>query len=115
MEDMCRSYLTFEKERNLHALAKEQNVSPANVKIPQVEVTHLKRLRKGEKIYWTSSNGEHEITYRNNAMVPKVLDIQPGEAVLFRQDLPHAGSGYERENLRIHAAFDFKRKRKYYF
>jgi hypothetical protein len=75
---------------------------------PTVEIHQLKKQRKTENITWVNKDGIQHIVFKNKSIVPTVLDIAPGEAVLFRQDLPHAGCGYESTNLRIHAAFDFK-------
>jgi hypothetical protein len=73
---------------------------------PTVEIYQLKKQRKSEKIQWVNKDGIQQLVFKNKSIVPTVLDIAPGEAVLFRQDLPHAGCGYENTNLRIHAAFD---------
>jgi hypothetical protein len=97
--------------------ATKENVSPApatppakKAKVdvrPSVEIHQLRKQRKSEKITWVNNDGMQQIVFQNQSIIPRVLDIAPGEAVLFRQDLPHAGCGYEASNIRIHAAFDF--------
>lgn len=36
----------------------------------------------------------------------KTLDLEPGDLVIFRGDLVHAGSAYDRRNIRLHAYLD---------
>lgn len=36
----------------------------------------------------------------------KTLDLEPGDLVIFRADLVHAGSAYDRRNIRLHAYLD---------
>jgi len=53
--------------------------------------------------------GSHHIVRENNTTIPCIrytvkLDI--GDAIIFRADLVHAGSSYEKTNRRIHAYLD---------
>lgn len=83
-----------------------KTVSGVVIKRPETEVFYFSKQRKSERITWNKNGKKEFITFRNPTIVPNVIDIKPGEAILFRQDLPHAGCGYLNSNLRIHAAFD---------
>ena len=39
---------------------------------------------------------------------PKVLMLQPGDMLIFRGDLVHAGAAFDEFNVRIHAYLDVK-------
>ena len=93
----------------LNTAADEIQTTADNViKRPETEVFHLSKQRKSERIVWYKDGKKEFFTFKNPQLEPNVVSISPGEAILFRQDLPHAGCGYLDSNLRIHAAFDIK-------
>jgi hypothetical protein len=51
---------------------------------------------------WPSS---HRII-RGSPIFRKTLTLEPGDIVIFRADLIHAGSAYSRRNIRLHAYLD---------
>ena len=42
----------------------------------------------------------------NDQINCKVLDLDKGDVVFFRADLVHAGSSYDKENVRLHCFLD---------
>ncbi len=38
----------------------------------------------------------------------KLIDFKPGETIIFRQDLIHAGASYESDNIRLFGYADLK-------
>jgi len=50
-----------------------------------------------------------QIFYRNKALRPLVLELEPNQTVVFRGDLQHQGMGYREENLRLFCYIDFPR------
>jgi hypothetical protein len=60
-------------------------------------------------VVWPSSH--KVIQGRGRAMppiLPRVVVLQAGDALLFRADLVHAGAEYDQENIRVHCYIDSK-------
>jgi len=54
--------------------------------------------------------GSHKVVQGRGRTIdsigPKILELQAGDAVVFRPDLVHAGAEYQTENLRVHCYID---------
>jgi hypothetical protein len=82
----------------------DAGVVPLSVLVPLEDGGRLRVWDASHRVVWMPAR-QHKAT-RVTAMKGHVVDIPPGHFVMFRQDLVHAGDGYEESHLRGHFFLD---------
>lgn len=82
---------------------------PINVLIALQKNTSLNVWPKSHKLVSTEYLGDDVRRYDNDIkpIHKKVIKMEPGDMLLFRGDLVHAGAGYSELNFRMHCYLDY--------
>lgn len=87
------------------------NEIPINVLIPLKKNASLNVWPRSHELvsteYLDGSPERHKACIGMKPIHKKVIGLEPGDVLLFRGDLIHAGAGYKESNYRIHCYLDY--------
>lgn len=89
----------------------EPDIKMLNISKDQMPLSALVPLDEGCKlIVWKKSinliNKSNDDLQRVKTIKPTIVTLNPGDILIFRADLIHAGSEYDEPNIRLHAFLD---------